>query len=280
MNKIVTISLNGNAYQLEEDGHQALQTYLQQAQNRLADNPDKDEIVRDLEQAIADKLQRFLNVRKTVVTGAEVARVIAEMGPVEGADETAQEKVDGPKPKKLYRIQQGAVFAGVANGMAAYFDIDVTLVRIIFIALTIFSGGIWIVAYVAMAIFIPRAETPQEISHARGTPFNAQEVMDRAHRFAEDVRANAHNWKQERNEWRRQWKEEKHRLRWEAREERAYAYPYHCHHHSVLGELLQVAILVTIVWAVYTYIPGTQPFYHTVGADIQQGWAWLNAKVR
>ena len=66
-------------------------------------------------------------------------------------------------------------------------------------------------------------------------------------------------------------------MKWEAREQRAYA--YHYHHHSVLGELLQVAFLVAILWAVYTYITGTQPVYHTVGADIQQGWAWLNAKV-
>ena len=278
MNKIITISLNGNAYQVEEDGHQALHAYLQQAQTRLFDNPDKDEIVRDLEQAIADKFQRFLNVRKTVVTGEEVAQAIAEMGPVEGAEEMpTEEKSDASStPKKLYRMQQGAVFAGVANGMATYFDIDVTLVRVLFIFLAIFSGGVWIVAYIAMAIFIPRAETPQEISHARGAPFNAQEVIDQAHRFAQDVRVNAHHWRQERHEWRRQWRAEKRRIKWEARKEYGW---HHHHHHSVIGELFQIAFIVLVLWAVYTYIPKTQLFYHTVGADVQQGWAWLNAKV-
>jgi phage shock protein PspC (stress-responsive transcriptional regulator) len=233
--------------------------------------------VRDLEQAIAEKFQRFLGAHKTVVTGMEVAQALDEMGPVEDAGESpGQEKsAAGPAAKKLYRIPNGAILAGVANGIATYFDIDVTLVRILFVLLTIFSGGAWVVVYIAMAIFVPRADTPEQISHARGAPFNAQEVMSRAHRLAEDIHTNAHHWKQEKREWRRQWREEKRRIKWEARQQ----YRWHHHHHSVIGELVQIAILVAIAWAVYAYIPSIHPFYQTVGADVQSGWAWLNAKV-
>lgn len=277
MNKIITISLNGNAYQIEEDGHEALRSYLDNARNRLADNPDRDEIMRDLEQAVADKLQRFLGAHKSVVTGAEVAQAIAEMGPVE-SEGTAEEKTDaGPAPKKLYRIAQGAMFAGVANGLSAYLNIDVVFIRIIFVLLAVVSGGAWIVAYIAMAILIPRAYTPEQVSRASGAPFNAQEVIDRARQGYDDIRANAHRWRQERHEWKRQWREEKRKMKWEARQARACT--YHYHHHSVIGELVQIAVLVTIAWGIYNFIPATRPFYQTVGADIQQGWAWSNAEV-
>ena len=55
MNKVVTINLNGRAYQLEEAGYDHLRTYLAHAAKQLADDPDKDEIMADFEQAIADK---------------------------------------------------------------------------------------------------------------------------------------------------------------------------------------------------------------------------------
>jgi len=280
MNKVVTINLNGNAYQLEEPGYEALRAYLDDAKSKLVNNPDRDEIMRDLEQATADKLGRFLNAQKSVVTESEVAQIIAEMGPVDSSmnpEQTAPTQGESGRVKKLYRIPQGAMLAGVANGVAAYFDIDVVLVRVLFVLLTLLSGGAWIVVYIAMAIIIPRADTPEQISRASGAPFSAQEVVDRAHRLADDIRANTQHWKHERREWRRQWRAEKRRIKWEARHE--HDWHHHYHHHSVIGELFQIAFIVLIFWAVYTYIPETQPFYHTVGGDIQSGWAWLNAKV-
>ena len=40
MQKVITINLNGNAYQLDETGYEALRAYLDQAGARLAGNPD------------------------------------------------------------------------------------------------------------------------------------------------------------------------------------------------------------------------------------------------
>ena len=54
MERVVTINLNGNSYQLEEPAYDALRAYMTRAEASLAANPDKAEIVRDLEQAIAD----------------------------------------------------------------------------------------------------------------------------------------------------------------------------------------------------------------------------------
>ena len=84
MQKVITINLNGNAYQLDETAYGLLRTYLDAAELQLKDNPDKAEIISDLEQAIADKCNRVLGARKTVVTTAEMQQIIEEMGRSKG----------------------------------------------------------------------------------------------------------------------------------------------------------------------------------------------------
>ena len=60
MNRVTIIQLNGNAYQREESGYEALRSYLDNAARRLEGNPDKDEIIADIEQAIAEKFRALL----------------------------------------------------------------------------------------------------------------------------------------------------------------------------------------------------------------------------
>ncbi len=82
MERVVTINLNGNPYQLEEPAYDALRAYIGRAEAALADSPDKAEIIRDLEQAIADKCGGYLSSSKSVVNAQEMARILEEMGPV------------------------------------------------------------------------------------------------------------------------------------------------------------------------------------------------------
>ena len=57
--------------------------------------------------------------------------------------------------KKLYKIRSEAVVGGVCAGIAEYFNIDPTLVRLAWIIFTCFGGaGIW--AYIIAAIVIPK----------------------------------------------------------------------------------------------------------------------------
>ena len=64
--------MNGNAYQLDESGYDTLREYLAGAETALAANPDRAEIMADLEQAIAEKCQRFLGPHKAVVSASEI----------------------------------------------------------------------------------------------------------------------------------------------------------------------------------------------------------------
>jgi phage shock protein PspC (stress-responsive transcriptional regulator) len=217
MQKVINLNLNGNAFQLEEGGYDALQEYLARAERELKDNPDRAEIMADLEQAIADKCQKYLGPNKSVVTSAEVAQIIAEMGPVasgataesgEQSGASGEKREDGgrsaPPPKRLYRIPDGAMVAGVCNGLATYFQLDVTLVRVGFVVLALLTKGIGILIYVVMMFVIPEANTPEEHAAAGGMPFNAKEVVDRVKRqYEQGSRHWNRAWRRKQRQWRR-----------------------------------------------------------------------------
>lgn len=56
--------------------------------------------------------------------------------------------------RSLYRCRHDRRLAGVASGLAEYFDLDVSLVRILWV-LSIFFGGLGILLYIALAIIVP-----------------------------------------------------------------------------------------------------------------------------
>ena len=316
MRTVITISLNGNAYQLDAVGYEALRAYLQVAEQRLAGNPDQVEILADLEQAIADKCRRYLGPHKNVVSSEEVAEVLREMGPVDGGTgESAQAAAgsmgggamgteglfagagastgtgqssgstaagvwggasgdaagiytegpasggiggagtgtsgsggagsggadagsaggasgaaggssstggaSGDAPRRLYQIREGAVFSGVCKGLAAYLNIDVAIIRALFVLLVLLTGGVWILVYVVMMFVIPYAQTSEQHAAAHGWPFNAEELVARAKAHYAQFRENGSKWqrkayREQRRMWRSQHKQWKaHQRAWE-----------------------------------------------------------------
>lgn len=63
--------------------------------------------------------------------------------------------------KKLYRVRKGKILAGVCMGLSKYFDIDVTIVRLIVLLLTFFVGG-GLLAYIICALVIPMEPSEAE----------------------------------------------------------------------------------------------------------------------
>lgn len=214
MKKVTTINLGGNAYQLEETGYQRLQAYFDEAARRLQHNPDKDEILADIETAMAEKFRAALGPHKSVVLTAEVEAMIAAMGPVEDdqpASPAGESAAAGPavepdasggaaKPeaagatggpaRRLYKIPDGAMLAGVCSGIAAYLGLDVLLVRLVFASFGIAMLALGLVAawfvlvpvliYGGLAALLPAARTPEERAAARGDPATAEEFIRRA----------------------------------------------------------------------------------------------------
>jgi phage shock protein PspC (stress-responsive transcriptional regulator) len=57
-------------------------------------------------------------------------------------------------PRKVYRSRSQRMIAGVCGGLADYFNIDATLVRVLFLLLAVF-GGTGLVIYIVMWIIVP-----------------------------------------------------------------------------------------------------------------------------
>ncbi|NLL62445.1 MAG: PspC domain-containing protein, partial [Candidatus Atribacteria bacterium] len=68
--------------------------------------------------------------------------------------------------KKLYRSKKDSMIAGVCGGIAEYFEIDPTLVRLLTV-LVVFLGGAGGIAYIIAWIIIP--QNPEQIIESEET---------------------------------------------------------------------------------------------------------------
>jgi len=57
--------------------------------------------------------------------------------------------------KRLYKIEEGEKLCGVCGGIAEYFNLDPTLVRLLWAVVTIFSSGAGIIGYIVAALIMP-----------------------------------------------------------------------------------------------------------------------------
>lgn len=87
---------------------------------------------------------------------------------------------------RLYRSSNNRVLAGVAGGLAEYFHFDPTLIRIIFLLLTIF-GGSGVVIYIVLWIVMP-IDTSSVEDGDKVIKQNVEEMKDRAKGAVESFR--------------------------------------------------------------------------------------------
>ncbi len=301
MQKVIAINLNGNAYHVEEAGYDALIAYLDTAQRQLRDNPDRDEILADLEQAIAEKCRRFLSANKTVVLAAEVDQIIREMGPVDGAADAAgtsgaSATADQPRassagaPRRLYRIPDGAMLAGVCNGVGAFFNVDPTIIRVIFVGLLFATGGGFAIVYVILAFVLPEATTSEERAAAYGHPFNARELIDRAKQQYGNFKSRRDRnryWRWEHREWKRQWRRRRRDWHWNDWSAAAYAPPPPSAPAGYTGRviagftvplltLVSVALFWLWLFAIFSLVTQQEVFGRTLPDDVP---LWLGIVV-
>jgi phage shock protein C len=74
--------------------------------------------------------------------------------------------------RRLYRCRHDRRIAGVAAGVAEYFDLDPTLVRVVWF-LSIFFGGFGLFLYIAMAIIVPLEPMTEEMAAAEAAAVSA-----------------------------------------------------------------------------------------------------------
>lgn len=73
--------------------------------------------------------------------------------------------------RRLYRSYDDRILAGVAGGMAETYDIDPALVRVGWVVLALFSGGLFLIVYIVMALVVPLAPDDRPATGVRGQPW-------------------------------------------------------------------------------------------------------------
>lgn len=147
-----TVTLNRSTLQFDEAAFQRLEQYLAESRRVLDGNPDQGEILADLEQAVADQCTRRLGAGESVVTLAVLQPTLDEIGSVQAPASSANGAV-----RPLRQISEGAMVSGVCQGLARYFGLDVTLLRIVAVLLLLATGGGMILVYLVLMLLMPYA---------------------------------------------------------------------------------------------------------------------------
>ncbi|MFN7791375.1 MAG: PspC domain-containing protein, partial [Cyclobacteriaceae bacterium] len=82
---------------------------------------------------------------------------------------------DDASIKKMYRDPEKKVLGGVASGVAAFFGVDVTVIRVLFIVFA-FLGGLGLLLYIILWIALPEAKSITEKMEMQGEPVTLSNI--------------------------------------------------------------------------------------------------------
>lgn len=210
MKPTTKVSIGGVAFHLEENAFRLLENYLNRLQKHYEKYDGGKEIVDDIELRIAELFRERISTSEQVISETIVKEVIAILGypeDIESEEEqTGNKNKEKTGQKKLYRDTNNKILGGVCSGLAAYFNTDVVLVRILFAVLFIgfsalhwrFFGvtpGIIGLIYVILWLITPPAQTMQQRYEMRGEKPNLKNIQKKVEeelRHAErSIRKNA-----------------------------------------------------------------------------------------
>jgi phage shock protein PspC (stress-responsive transcriptional regulator) len=152
-----TVRLNRSTLQFDEPALARLAQYLEESASLLEGDPDPQEILSDLEQAVADQCSRRLPPDRSIVTLAELGPALAEIGSVQVPGAASAERAAPGAARPLQQISEGAWISGVCLGLARYFGLNATAFRLFAVLLLLVSGGGVIVVYLALMLLMPYA---------------------------------------------------------------------------------------------------------------------------
>lgn len=196
MKKTINVTLGGIVFAIEQEAYDTLAVYLESVKQNLSSGDDYAEIIADIESALAEKFIARKRSERVAVTIVDVEVVTTEMGTPSdfGGEGTAEKDVspagtNGSETKKrLYRDTDDSIIAGVASGIAHYFDVDPVIVRIIFF-ISVFFNGLGVLAYGVLWLVVPKAETTAQKYAARGEKVTLKEITQRVKKNIEHVQA-------------------------------------------------------------------------------------------
>lgn len=192
MDKVEKVSIGGYAFTLEESACRAAQAYLSELEQFYGARGEGREIMEGIEERFAELLLEKVPAG-SVAQRHHIEGVIAVLGRPDElereteATETFENKEEKPR-RRLYRDVSNKMVGGVCSGLAAYFNLDVAVVRIaaaVLLFVTLFSGFNHtppivslsaVLAYLVLWICVPAARTVQQRCELRGEKGTADEV--------------------------------------------------------------------------------------------------------
>lgn len=183
MKKVIDVNIGGVNFAIEDDAYILLKNYLSGFELNLSDPTEAKEIMEDIECRIAELFLKEKKYANQVINSETVRIIIDCIGEVDNNKKTGynndyatKEQNQAPK-RKLFRDPDDKKIAGVCGGIAAYFNVDSTLIRIIFILL-LFGYGSAIIIYLILWLVVPKAETITEILEMQGKPITPENIND------------------------------------------------------------------------------------------------------
>ena len=184
MTEVEKVSIGGYAFTLEVEAYAIVKQYLDELEAYYSQREGGSEIMEGIEERMAELLYEKC-ADDCVASVAEINDIIATLGKPSAIESDAdpelkKETVPGDNrregKKRLYRDPTGKMLGGVCSGLAAYFKIDVVIVRIIFIGLTVLGmvvshnhwhvysslGPFVVLTYLALWIAMPEAKTVKQ----------------------------------------------------------------------------------------------------------------------
>jgi phage shock protein PspC (stress-responsive transcriptional regulator) len=172
MKKIININFHSRVIPIEETAYDILRKYVESLKKHFAGEEGGDEIVNDIENRFAELFSDRLKKGATCITDADVEEIITSMGRPEDFDQDENNGASGKtnsntfssasvdetasdRPTRLYRSENDKMLGGVCGGVAAYWGVDSSIVRIFFALLTA-GYGAGILVYLFMWIVLPQ----------------------------------------------------------------------------------------------------------------------------
>lgn len=165
----VLMRLTGHqtAFTLTPGAHHELLNYLADARRELAEDPDGDESVRDLEVSIGDHLA---TLEGGTVDDSQMRSTLDSLGPVVSDNGELATSGHGGGNRPWRRILDGKWLTGVCLGVAAATESSVSWVRALYVGVTLLIGallapssnfvmlsffGLSVLVYLALSLFLP-----------------------------------------------------------------------------------------------------------------------------
>lgn len=185
MTKTISINLGGLLFHIDDEAYNNLQAYLMAVERQFGHEPEKREIMFDIESRIAELFADRIDRQKNLITQEDVNAIIRIMGqPNDFAENEAsggqtQHKGQSRKhsTKRMYRDPDNQILGGVCGGLGAYFNLDPWIFRILFIVFGfLFLAGI--IIYLILWIAIPAALTSAQKLEMRGEPITIENIKN------------------------------------------------------------------------------------------------------